>query len=161
MYVNFEKLSPSSRVWIYQASKTLSDHDVSLITTKLQSFVEGWKRHGEDLKASYLVKYNQFIILAVDESFNTVSGCAIDASTHIIKQLEHDLSLDLMNKLNVAFKIKDIVNTTSLKDFQQFVEAKKITKDTIVFNNMIQTKNELETSWEIPANQSWHRRYFK
>ena len=39
-------------------------------------------------------------------------------------------------------------------------KAKSISKKTIVFNNLVQTKIEYLTNWEIPASDSWHARFF-
>lgn len=160
MLVDFSNLSDSSKIWIYQSSREFSDVEVNEISNKLEEFVTNWKRHGDDLKASYQIKYNQFIILAVDESYNGVSGCSVDASTHIFKQFENQYQVDLFNKLNTAFKDGDTINVVSISDFQKFVSQQKINSETIVFNNMITTKKELETSWEVSANESWHSRYF-
>ncbi len=112
------------------------------------------------LKASFEIKYNHFIILAVDESFNQVSGCSIDASTPVFKQFENEFKAELLNKLNTAFKHGDHINVVSLADFQKYVKEDRIHPDTLVFNNMVQNKADLKTLWEVPANRSWHSRYF-
>lgn len=160
MLFNFNELADDSKVWIYQSSREFTDNELVEIKKILESFIATWKRHGDDLKASYDIRYKQFIVLAVDESFNGVSGCSIDASTHIFKQIEGNYKVDLFNKLLTAFKFGDSINTVSLGDFQKYVQERKINSETIVFNNMVQTKKELETSWEVAANRSWHSRYF-
>ena len=160
MYVDFDLLTGDSRIWVYQSSREFSAEEVNSMSLKLKDFVNDWTRHGDDLKASFAIKYNQFIILAVDESFNQVSGCSIDASTHVFKQFEDEFKVELFNKLNTAFKHGEHINVVSLTDFQKYVNEEKIQPDTLVFNNMIQKKAVLESSWEVPANRSWHRRYF-
>lgn len=160
MYVDFEQLNETSRIWVYQASRELSTDEQAHVKEVLKAFVEEWTRHGEALKASYTIKYDHFIILAVDEHFNQVSGCSIDASTHVFKSLEEQLGIDLLNKLNTAFRIGNHINIVSLQDFKKYVSENKIGEDTIVFNNLVQTKGELEKNWEVPALESWHRRYF-
>ena len=160
MYVDFDLLTGDSRIWVYQSSREFSAEEVNSMSLKLKDFVNDWTRHGDDLKASFAIKYNQFIILAVDESFNQVSGCSIDASTHVFKQFEDEFKVELFNKLNTAFKHGEHINVVSLTDFQKYVNEEKIQPDTLVFNNMIQKKADLESSWEVPANRSWHRRYF-
>jgi hypothetical protein len=97
--------------------------------------------------------------LAVDESFNNVSGCSIDSSVRFVQELENELPLDLMNKMNITFKDKEAVNLVKLSDFQRLAKEKKITSETIVFNNMVTTKEDFEANWEIPAKQSWHKRF--
>ena len=94
MYINFNELPDTSRVWVYQSNREFTTAELAKITEKLKSFVNSWKRHGEDLKASFRIAYNQFIILAVDESYNNVSGCSIDASVNSIKQLEAEFGID-------------------------------------------------------------------
>jgi hypothetical protein len=76
-----------------------------------------------------------------------------------IQQLEKELHLDLMNKMNVTFKDNETINLVKLSDFQQFAKERKITSETIVFNNMVNTKEDFENNWEVPANQSWHKRF--
>lgn len=160
MFVDFDSLKNSSRVWVYQANREFSDNEEEEITSKIKSFISTWKVHGKDLKASYQIKYNQFIIIAVDEDFNEVSGCSIDASVNLILKLEQSLKLDLTNKLNVSFKDDDNINVVSLLDFKNFVKQQKITENTVVFNNMVATKGDFESKWEVPAISSWHKRFF-
>ncbi len=160
MFVDFESLDDNARIWIYQSNREFSDVEVESIVEKLTFFIQNWKRHGDDLKASFKIMYNQFVIIAVDESFNNVSGCSIDASIHTMQQIEKEFGIELMDKMKIAFKNGKHINITTMADFQKFAKENKVDKNTIVFNNMVQTKKELATSWEIAANQSWHQRYF-
>ncbi|WP_196891589.1 ABC transporter ATPase [Aureivirga marina] len=159
MFVDFNEMPDSSRVWIYQANREFTEAEISEIETKLEEFVTKWVRHGDDLKGSYTIKYNQFIVLAVDESFNNVSGCSIDSSVNAMKQIEQAFQVDLMNKMNITFKVGENINLLSLADFQNYAKEGKITSETIVFNNMVQTKKAFETEWEIEASKSWHQRF--
>ena len=160
MYVEFDTLKDNSRIWVYQSSREFNEVEVKAIEAKLKDFVNEWTRHGDDLKASFEIKYNHFIILAVDESFNKVSGCSIDASTHVFKEFENEFKVELLNKMNTAFKHDDHINVVSLADFQKYVKEDRIHPETFVFNNMVQNKADLKTLWEVPANRSWHSRYF-
>ncbi len=160
MLVNFDHLADSSKVWIYQSNREFTKNELGEISELLEKFIGSWKRHGDDLRASYQIKYNQFIILAVDEDYNEVSGCSVDASAHVFKQIEQAYEVDLFNKLNTAFKDGEHINIVSLSDFQKYVKQQKINSKTIVFNNLIKTKKELNTAWEVDAERSWHNRYF-
>ena len=159
MFVNFEDLDKNSRVWIYQCNREFSNNEVEIIKEKTSEFIENWQRHGDDLKASYCVKYNQFIVLAVDENTNEVSGCSIDASVNLIKNFEKAFSADLTNKLNISFKDNSNINIVTMADFQKYVKQQKITANTIVFNNMVTTKEAFENNWEVTADKSWHKRF--
>lgn len=161
MYVDFDTLSDSSRVWVYQADRTLTEQEVEQISDYLRNFVNTWKRHGDDLTASYKIEYSQFIMLAVDENVNEVSGCSIDSSVHIIKEIEKTFDVDLLNKMKVSFKDGTNINTVTLSDFKKYAAANKINADTIVFNNMINSKAELAEAWEVEASKSWHAKFLQ
>ena len=132
---------------------------MDLLQENAIAFIEEWTRHGAALKGSFSLKYNRFLILAVDESFANASGCSIDASVRFVKQMETLFSMDLMNKLNVTYKEGQTIRLVNLSTFQEYAKIQKITSETIVFNNMVQTKGDLESLWEVPAQQSWHRRF--
>lgn len=159
MFTDYNSLPDNSRVWVYQADRRLTTEEIEYISAKAIMFIDQWTRHGDDLKGSFTLKYDQFLVLGVDENFNNVSGCSIDASVRFIKELEQELNIDLMDKMNVSFKDGNNVNIVKLSDFQQYAQDKKITEETIVFNNMINTKQDFDQKWEVPANQSWHNRF--
>lgn len=159
MLVNFESLDDAARVWVYQSSREFSESEIEKINSKIETFITNWKRHGDDLKASYKIKYKQFIVIAVDEDHNEVSGCSIDASVNLMKQLEKEFSADLTNKLNISFKDNANINIISMADFQRYAKQEKITSNTVVFNNMVTTKADFEENWEVTADKSWHKRF--
>ena len=153
-------MAPTSRVWIYVSNKMLSDAQVSSLRDTLMQFVDQWKRHGEDLKASFEIRYNSFVVLAVDEDYKEISGCSIDASVNMIKALETQFDVDLTDKLNIPFRIGDHINVVPYTEFQKYVRQGKILPETIVFNNMVTTKEAYDLNWEVPAVESWHKRFF-
>jgi hypothetical protein len=159
MFTEYKNLPNNSRVWIYQSDREFTNKEIEFASVKAEEFINSWTRHGDNLKGSFTIKYNQFLVLAVDESFNNVSGCSIDSSVRFIQELEKELKLDLMDKMNVTFKHGEDINLVKLPDFQQFAKDKKITSETIVFNNMVDTKEDFENNWEVPAKESWHKRF--
>ena len=159
MFVDYDLMPNDSRVWIYQSNRVFNADELKILKPKIQEFIDVWKRHGTDLKASFVIKYNQFIVLLVDEEYNDVSGCSIDASVNLIKKLENYFEIDLTNKLNISFKDSVNINIVSLSDFQNYVKQEKITSNTVVFNNMVTTKEEFENNWEVTAANSWHKRF--
>lgn len=160
MYVDFKDLPDTARIWVYQSDRELDEDQVNAMRSSLRDFIEEWTRHGKDLRGSFTILYDHFIVLGVDESFNQVSGCSIDASTHLFKRFEQEFGIELLNRLNTAFRSGEHINVVPLSDFQNFIREKRIGRETTVFNNMVQTKKELEEAWEVPASQSWHNRYF-
>lgn len=154
------KFSPQSRVWVYQSNRILTDAEVKSIQQELDNFCENWLAHGNELKAKASILYNVFIILTVDESGYGATGCSIDSSVKIIKKIEADYNLDLLNRFNMAYKIDDKIIIVNKEDFESLISIKKVDENTIVFNNMVQTLEEFETKWEVPFKESWHAQIF-
>ena len=96
MYVPFESLPEESRIWIYQSNRKFSDEEIAEIENDLKSFIENWAAHGTSLEASYLLKYNRFIILAVNQEVQQATGCSIDSSVAFIQELEQKYQVDLI-----------------------------------------------------------------
>jgi hypothetical protein len=130
MYVPFEDLPEDSRIWIYQSNRKFSDAEFSEIETALQSFLEGWAAHGTSLESSYQLKYNRFIILAVNQDVQAATGCSIDSSVEFIQSLEQKYSVDLLDKMNV--KLGEHIAHKPLIDFKKMVKDKAVTENTIV-----------------------------
>lgn len=161
MFVPFETLPDTSRVWIYQANRPFSEQEVLEISLKLQNFVNQWTAHGADLKASFDIKYNRFITLALDQKMNMATGCSIDASVQFIQQLENEYQVDLLDKMNVSYKQGEFIAYKTLTDFRKMAKEKAVSPKTIVFNNLVNNKAEYLSEWEVPASESWHNRFLK
>ena len=160
MYVPFENLPEESRIWIYQSNRKFSDAEFAEIDTAVQAFLESWAAHGTGLEASYQLKYNRFIILAVNQDVQMATGCSIDASVEFIQSLEKKYSVDLLDKMNVTFKLGEHIAHKPLLDFKKMVKDKAVTENTIVFNNLVNNVQEFNESWEVAAADSWHSRFF-
>lgn len=152
--------SPQSRVWIYQSDRKFTSAEENEILNKLASFTNQWKAHGNELLAKAEIRYGFFIILTVDESQAGVTGCSIDSSVRLIKEIEQEYHVDLFNRFNMAYKVNGEVVVNSKEDFETLVNIKQVTPETIVFNNMVQNLAELETKWEVPFQNSWHSTVF-
>jgi hypothetical protein len=161
MLVDFNTLPEESRVWIYQANRSFTDDEISEIKSKLDTFITNWTAHGADLQASYLIKYKRFIVIAINQGLNAATGCSIDASVHFIQQLEKDYDVDLMDKMNVSYKQGDFIAYKNLLDFKKMAKEKAVSKNTIVFNNLVNNIAEFNENWEVPASESWHSRFIK
>ncbi|MBA6154177.1 ABC transporter ATPase [Gelidibacter maritimus] len=161
MLVDFNTLPEESRVWIYQANRSFTDEEISEIESKLDTFISNWTAHGTDLQSGYLIKYRRFIIIAINQSLSTATGCSIDASVHFIQQLEKDYNVDLLDKMNVSYKQGDYIAYKTLLDFKKMAKEKAVSKNTIVFNNLVNNIAEFNENWEVPASDSWHSRFIK
>jgi hypothetical protein len=154
------QFSENSRVWVYQSDKKLSDNQVQQIQAELNDFTVKWTAHNNQLKAKAEIRYNRFLILMVDESQAGASGCSIDKSVHFIKQLETEHHINLLDRFNLAYKSGIEVLSAQRSDFEELIKNGNINTETIVFNNLVQNLKELQTKWEVPFKESWHKQLF-
>lgn len=152
--------SPHSKVWIYQSNRLFTETETEAIQHKLNEFTAQWAAHGQQLKAKAEIIYNIFIVLTVDEQIAAVTGCSIDSSVRLIKEIESTYGVDLFDRFNIAYKFDGEVHVISKEDFETLITIKKVTPETIVFNNLVQNLAEFEQKWEVPLKDSWHKLVF-
>jgi hypothetical protein len=155
------QFSENSRVWVYQSDRKLSDSEVEQLQNQLNNFAISWTAHNNQLKAKAEVRYNRFLILIVDESQAGASGCSIDKSVNFMKQVGEQYNINLLDRFNLAYRDGEEVRSAPRHDFEEMLKQKSIDTNTIVFNNMVQNLNELQTKWEVPFKDSWHIQLFR
>lgn len=159
MYIPFEELSAESRVWIYQGKRAMSATEKSAISQLLRSFCEQWAAHGQPLRASFKIELNQFIIMVVDEDFRNPSGCSIDSSVGVLRQIQSVTCIDFLDRTLVPFYIDNEVQLIPLNKIKTGFASGQLKPDTITFNTLATTKGEWELQWQIPAEKSWMAKY--
>ncbi|MFN9783129.1 MAG: ABC transporter ATPase [Sphingobacteriales bacterium] len=150
-----EDFDDTSRVWIYQADRRFTMQEALQIEAMLDGFVEQWNTHGTPVKGFATMFFGQFIVLMADESGATVSGCSTDSSVRLIKSIEQTFQVALFNRQLLGFVMKDNIQLLPLAQLSYAVEHGFVTRDTLYFNNTVQTKAELQEKWMIPAGNSW------
>jgi hypothetical protein len=159
MYIPFEQLPPYSRVWIYQADHAFSERDEKMIADGLGEFCSQWMVHGHPLQTSFRIDYHQFVILAVDENEAQASGCSIDGSVRVMKELGSKLKIDFFNRLKIGVLEEGSIKTYSKQEVELNYRAGQLSGQSITFNNLLATKAELEKNWQIPLGSSWLAKY--
>jgi hypothetical protein len=157
MYVPPEMMPGDSRIWIYQSSRKFTPEEITAINNLASAFVTNWTAHDNALRASYEILYDAFFVLMIDEKHASASGCSIDKSLHLVKQIEQECSLSLLDRMRVAFRDKEEIRFANRSEFEKLIGEGSITGETIVFNNLVNHKSELFAGWEVPLNQSWHK----
>jgi len=150
-----QDFAPSSRVWIYQSNRLLSMGEALQVEDLLNSFAAGWQTHGTPVKGYANLLFGQFIVLMADETAAGVSGCSTDSSVRLIKECEKLFNITLFDRQLLAFIVKDKIQLLPLSQLQYAADNNFITADTLYFNNLVQTKAELENSWMVPVKDSW------
>lgn len=148
-------LSPSSRVWIYQSVKKLNTDQSLLAAAKIKQFVSQWTSHKVGVAGDGVLLFDRFVVLMADEEQTGVGGCSIDSSVRFVKSLEKELETNFFDRWNIAYKKDREVLSCNMAEFGKLVEKKEVNDDTIVFNNLIQTKIDFEKKWQVPYKDSW------
>lgn len=161
MFVPFDSLPDSARIWIYQADRPLTKQHQEIITTSLTSFCQQWTAHNQPLQASFAIRNDHYIVLSVDEGFTDASGCSIDTSVREMTRLAHLLNIDFFNRTRVGFWINGCVELVDLKALPQKRDEGFWFADTPVFNTMAATIGELKERWLVKAADTWLNRYLK
>ena len=157
MYVEFDALPNSARVWIFQSTQHLELREIESLSAHLMNFLDNWQAHGKDLKASFTISYERFIIISLDEASYQATGCSIDKLMHLIQALEKEVNISLLDRMQVAFKSDGLILSMPMNAFREELAQGEYDENTIVFNNMIETKGELNTAWEVSIKDSWHK----
>ncbi len=160
MNIDFKEQLPAgfndqSKVWIYQSSRLFFISEAFEMEKMLEDFVSNWKSHADEVKGYANLFFGQFIVLMADETATGVSGCSTDSSVRLIKAIEEKFKVNLFDRQNLAFVVKDKIQLLPLSQLQYAVQNNFITADTLYFNNTVLTKKELEDNWIIPVQQSW------
>ncbi|MBI1780941.1 MAG: hypothetical protein HYR66_06170 [Sphingobacteriales bacterium] len=150
-----ESFAPDSRIWIYQSSRLFALSEALQIEELLNHFVANWKSHGDPVKGAAYLFFGQFIVLMADEKATGVSGCSTDTSVRLIKEIENLYKVNMFDRQNLAFVVKDKVQLIPLSQFAYAAENNFINADTLYFNNTVLTKVALENNWIIPVKNSW------
>ncbi|MFQ3352262.1 MAG: hypothetical protein ACI914_001524 [Candidatus Marivariicella framensis] len=160
MIMSFSEMSKDSRIWIYQSNRKFIASELEELNSKIVAFLNSWASHGSEMLCSYQIKYDRFIIIALDETKTSASGCSIDSCVHFIQGLEKTFEVLLLDKMNVAFKQGEYITYKSIQDFKKLVSNKSVSKKTIVYNNLVVDIDDFNLNWEVPASDSWHSRFF-
>ncbi|MCU0392235.1 MAG: hypothetical protein MUE81_14045 [Thermoflexibacter sp.] len=161
MFVAFDQLPNHTRIWIYQSDRLLTSVEVAKIDLALRNFTQHWEAHQTPLQSSYQILYNRFIILAVNEDYHQASGCSIDKSVAVVRQIEQEFAIKLFDRLTLAYWENGEVKTIKNKELKEKIGNGEFLPTTLVFNNIVQTKGEMLKNWQVPILETYLAKYFK
>ena len=150
-----QSFSPDSRVWVYQSSRLFTLNEALTVEELLNDFTAKWLSHGTPVKGAGYLFFGQFIILMADEKATGISGCSTDSSVRLIKDIEQRYSVNMFDRTTLAFVVKDKIQLLPLSQLQYAFGNGFINTDTLYFNNLVQTKEELEKNWIVSIKNSW------
>lgn len=161
MFVDFEEIPEDAKVWVYPSSRKFYPNEIEAIEEKVKTFIESWKSDDETFKASYQFLHNRFVVITADDIATPLKNIDIDASVSFILGLEQEYEIALLDRMNVCFKQGEHVQYKDLKDFKKLLKNKALTGKSIIFDNLITTKQDFENFWEIPIEESWYNRFLR
>lgn len=150
-----DNFSPDSKVWVYQSSRLFSLHEALEIESLLSKFSSEWRSHGQEVYAYCNLFFGRFIVLMADETHTTVGGCSTDSSVRFVKELGKKFNVDFFNRTSLAFVINNKIEILPMNQLTYALDNYFISPDTLYFNNLIATKEELENKWIVPVKNSW------
>lgn len=159
MYVPFDSIPADARLWIYQANRLLTAEEKAAIENGLVHLCETWTAHGAPLRTSFHIAFDLFIILVVDENQAGASGCSIDGSVRLLKDLQERLRLDFFNRKWAAFKSGNKAVLHPISQLNSLFEKNILSADSITFNNALTTKADWARQWQTSVRDSWLARY--
>jgi hypothetical protein len=149
-----------SRVWIYQADKPFREEDIPLVNADIETFCAQWTSHNQDLKAIGGVMHDLFVVLVVDETMASTSGCSIDKSVAFVKKLEQKYHCALLERSNIAWlDEKEDIHIIPLNELKQAVGEGQISLNTRVFDNLVANRKDYIQRWTVPLGESWMKRF--
>jgi hypothetical protein len=158
MYIPFEQLPDQSRVWVYQADRPLMATEMEQISSFLTLEMDAWAAHGASLNASFEIRFNQVVIVAVNEDVNEASGCSIDASTRWFKSLGEMLQVNFFDRQIAKIQGEQIslIPIASIKDF--IIGANLLEQDYIIPPQTADL-GQYRNQWLQTVRQSWLKKY--
>ena len=158
MYTEIENLRDTSRVWIYQCERELSNEEASMAEELSKRFVEQWVAHQVALMASFKLVGNQFLVLAVDEDVHGASGCSIDSSVRFVQELGRKLNTSFLDR-RIPVMIDEKLELLSTSEIKNLSNSGKINENTVFFNNLVSNLDDFRNNWKQKAGESWLKRF--
>jgi hypothetical protein len=76
-----------------------------------------------------------------------------------VKELEQAFSVELLNRLLVAYENDSKVIVIKASQMPELLASKSINENTIIFNNTITQSSELNSNWKQPLHKTWLSKY--
>ncbi len=152
-------IADNSRVWIYLCDKELSEQEVQRLHADTEAFLKDWNAHGTALSSMYEIIANRFIVIAVNEDAYGASGCSIDKQLQFIQATEKKYSIQLLNRLLVAYQNKDRVEVVHSSKVPALLTEGILNRATPVYQTALTTGREYNQTFTAPLSQTWLSRF--
>jgi hypothetical protein len=144
---DINSLSDDSRIWIFGISPPLDDAKRGRMLEQVDLFLRDWAAHNVPVTSAREILHDSFLVIAVDKTSET-SGCSIDRMFGLLRQLERDLGVAILDPSRVFVP----GGAMTREEFRKIADA-----DTIVFDTLAERLGDVRGGrWERRAGESWH-----
>jgi hypothetical protein len=160
--VPYEELPDHGRLWVFPASRDLTEEEADALGRAVDDFLATWSAHGAPLRSGYELVGRRFLLVGVDIDAEAPSGCSIDALVNRLRALGAELDVSLVDHAPVWYRVDaGDVRTVSRKEFRALAEGGFVGPDVFVFDTAL-TKigEERAGGLERSAGDTWHGKAF-
>lgn len=148
-----------ARIWVYKSARPFTLEERAAIDARGANFVRTWSAHNLPLDAWAGVVSDRFLVIAVDQEQAAASGCGIDKSVRFVQDLERDLALRLTDRMVMTYEQDGALHSTTVEQLPALLKSGALTGDTIVFDDLVATKGDMDVRFRVPLRTTWMARY--
>jgi hypothetical protein len=160
--VPFEELPDHGRLWVFPASRGLTDAEAETLLGAVDDFLAAWSAHGAPLRSARELVERRFLLVGVDVDTEAPSGCSIDALVNRLRALGTELEVSLIDHAPVWFRTEEgDVRTATRREFRALVGEGAVGPSVVVFDtSLTKVGQRRQGGLERPAGETWHARAF-
>jgi len=159
--VPFEALPGHGRLWVFPASRSLTDVEARACLEAVDEFLASWAAHGVPLKSGRELREGRFLLVGVDIDAEAPSGCSIDALVNRLRDFGGELRVTLIDHQPVWFRDGTEIRTLSRAEFRALVADGGIGADVPVFDTSLTRVEQARVGeLERSATETWHGQAF-
>ena len=159
--VPFEVLPDHGRLWVFPASRTLTDVEARACLEAVDEFLASWAAHGVLLKSGRELREGRFLLVGVDVDAEAPSGCSIDALVSCLMDFGREFRVTLIDHAPVWFRDGTEIRALSRAEFGALEADRGIGPDVPVFDTSLTRVEQARTGLlERPATETWHGQAF-
>lgn len=144
-------LPNESRVWFFGASRILLPAEIDVLNEQLNTLVSNWKSHGASLSAGFEILHESILIVAIDQSVESPSGCSIDKIFGLLK----DQQIDFFQRSLVWRPYCNTTEILTLAEFKTAFDKEELFDDTLVVNSLVENLHQARENLYIPFSKHW------
>lgn len=144
-------LPNESRVWFFGASRILLLEEVEALTEQLNTLVSSWKSHGASLSAGFEILHESILIVAIDQSVESPSGCSIDKIFGLLK----NQPIDFFQRSLIWRPYCNTTEILTVEKYKNLYTKGELFDDTLVVNSLVDNLHQARENLYIPFSEHW------